>query len=361
MSQFIITTSPTLRNTMLNELNAIDASCRCEKEFGYGIFLVSFAADQAAVTAEIVRERHTFIKHVHPVQAEGRLRNQLSGDLEMLKGGIGKLRLEAGRPFSVQVRTVENITYTAKDLEVLLGRHIEQTYSIDAYFDDYDIPDDIGQQIIGLLIFRDAFFMGLGSAAESLHPVSDPCRIFSRGPVHVSRAEFKLREALKIIGYRPAPASLAIDIGAAPGGWSFVLAERGMTVIAIDPADLDGPAADHPNIRHLKMKVEHYTGSEPADLVVNDMNMDPTDSAAAVLTVGRDLKPGGLLVMTIKLPDGTYQKQVADVIEILSPQFECIDVRCLFYNRREVTAFFRRVGNVPKVVGHRTIRQRPQR
>lgn len=343
MSQFIVTTSPILRNTMLNELKAVDASCRCDRHFGHEIYLVSFAMDHDAVTAGIVRDRHAFIKHVHRVQIEGSLSNELPRDVETLKGCIDKLGLSAGRPFSVQVRTVRNDTFTAKDIEVKLGRHIEQTYSIEAYFDDYHIPDDVGQQIISLLICGNEFFMGLGSARENLHTVSDPCRILSRGPVHVSRAEFKLREALRVIDYRPDPGRLAIDIGAAPGGWSLLLAERGMRVIAIDPADLHERVAGHENVTHLKMKAEEYFGAEPADLIVNDMNMDPPDSAAVVLAAGGNLKRGGLLVMTIKLPDRPYQKQVADVIEILSPQFECADVRCLFFNRQEVTAFFRRI------------------
>ena len=343
MSQFIVTTSPILRNTMLNELKAIDASCRCEKHFGNGLYLVSFARDHDAVTAEIVREHHAFMKHIHRVQIQGRLHNELLADAETLKGCIGKLGLSAGRPFSIQARSVENDAYTSKDIEVKLGRHIEQAYSIEAYFDDYDVPDDAGQQIISLLICGGAFFMGLGSERENLHPVSDPYRIFSRRRGHVSRAEFKLREALRIIGYSPAPGRLAIDVGAAPGGWSFVLAEHGMNVIAIDPADMDERVANHENVTHLKMKAEEYSGAEPVDLIVNDMNVDPTDSATAVLAAGGNLKRGGLLVMTVKLPNGPYQKQVTDVIGILSPQFECIDVRCLFFNRQEFTGFFKRI------------------
>ena len=53
-----------------------------------------------------------------------------------------------------------------------------------------------------------------------------------------SRAARKLEEALAWLGVEPAPGDLCVDLGAAPGGWTYVLAERRARVIAIDPAQL---------------------------------------------------------------------------------------------------------------------------
>jgi 23S rRNA (cytidine2498-2'-O)-methyltransferase len=54
-----------------------------------------------------------------------------------------------------------------------------------------------------------------------------------------NRAYLKLWEALTLIGERPAPGDLCLDLGASPGGWTWVLAGLDAQVIAVDKAPLD--------------------------------------------------------------------------------------------------------------------------
>ena len=53
-----------------------------------------------------------------------------------------------------------------------------------------------------------------------------------------NRAYLKLWEALTLIGRHPGPGDLCLDLGASPGGWSWVLAKLGARVIAVDKAPL---------------------------------------------------------------------------------------------------------------------------
>lgn len=53
-----------------------------------------------------------------------------------------------------------------------------------------------------------------------------------------SRAYLKLWEAFTRLGVRPAPGERCLDLGAAPGGWSWVLHGLGAEVIAVDKAPL---------------------------------------------------------------------------------------------------------------------------
>jgi 23S rRNA (cytidine2498-2'-O)-methyltransferase len=53
-----------------------------------------------------------------------------------------------------------------------------------------------------------------------------------------NRAYLKLWEALTLAGRRPGPGELCLDLGASPGGWTWVLASGGARVIAIDKAPL---------------------------------------------------------------------------------------------------------------------------
>ncbi|HIV64660.1 MAG TPA: hypothetical protein H9991_00205 [Candidatus Mailhella excrementigallinarum] len=53
-----------------------------------------------------------------------------------------------------------------------------------------------------------------------------------------SRAYLKLWEAFTLLGERPAPGELCLDLGASPGGWSWVLGTLGAHVFAVDKAPL---------------------------------------------------------------------------------------------------------------------------
>jgi 23S rRNA (cytidine2498-2'-O)-methyltransferase len=54
-----------------------------------------------------------------------------------------------------------------------------------------------------------------------------------------SRAYLKLWELLTLLGKRPKPSERCIDLGASPGGWSWVLQRLGARVISVDKAPLD--------------------------------------------------------------------------------------------------------------------------
>ena len=63
-----------------------------------------------------------------------------------------------------------------------------------------------------------------------------------------NRAYLKLWEALTVIGERPKPGELCLDLGASPGGWTWVLAGLGARVVAIDKAPLDPKIAAMPGV-----------------------------------------------------------------------------------------------------------------
>lgn len=66
-----------------------------------------------------------------------------------------------------------------------------------------------------------------------------------------SRSYLKVEEAYVVLGREPAPGETVVDLGAAPGGWSYSAAKRGAKVIAVDNGPLKGGALDNPQIQHL--------------------------------------------------------------------------------------------------------------
>ena len=54
-----------------------------------------------------------------------------------------------------------------------------------------------------------------------------------------SRAYLKLWEAFTVLGIRPAPGDFCIDLGASPGGWTWVLQSLGARVLSIDKGSVE--------------------------------------------------------------------------------------------------------------------------
>lgn len=67
-----------------------------------------------------------------------------------------------------------------------------------------------------------------------------------------SRAYLKLWEFFTVHSQLPAKGSHVLDMGACPGGWSWVLASLGLQVTAVDKAPLDDTIAHVPNITFLQ-------------------------------------------------------------------------------------------------------------
>jgi 23S rRNA (cytidine2498-2'-O)-methyltransferase len=67
-----------------------------------------------------------------------------------------------------------------------------------------------------------------------------------------SRAYLKLWELFTLTGVRPQPGELCLDLGASPGGWTWVLQKLGARVVSVDKAALDPSVADLPGIEYRR-------------------------------------------------------------------------------------------------------------
>ena len=78
------------------------------------------------------------------------------------------------------------------------------------------------------------------AAAQTTSPFPDgEPRFVEDREAPPNRAYLKLWEAFTHIGARPGPGDRCLDLGASPGGWTWVLATLGAAVTAIDKAPLD--------------------------------------------------------------------------------------------------------------------------
>ncbi len=65
-----------------------------------------------------------------------------------------------------------------------------------------------------------------------------------------SRAYLKLWDAFTVMGRRPVVGELCLDLGSAPGGWTWVLASLGARVFSVDKAELTRNVAQMSGVDH---------------------------------------------------------------------------------------------------------------
>ncbi len=107
--------------------------------------------------------------------------------------------------------------------------------------------------------------------------VSGGQRRMADDPLAPSRSYLKVEEAFVVLGREPAPGEWVVDLGAAPGGWSYSAAKRGARVLALDNGPLKGGALDHPLIEHRRADAYGYRPGpeERADWLLCDLVDDP--------------------------------------------------------------------------------------
>ena len=79
-----------------------------------------------------------------------------------------------------------------------------------------------------------------------------------------------------------------------------------------------------------------------ADLIVNDMRMDPDLSTRTMLEAATRLKPDGMMIQTLKVTPHHPRKLVRFALETLSDAYEMEWVGQLQHNRNEVTVVGRK-------------------
>ena len=184
---------------------------------------------------------------------------------------------------------------------------------------------------------RQLAYLGLSLASHNISDWAGGVRRFRREKEQVSRAEFKMLEALEAFRIDLPAGGVALDLGAAPGGWTRVLRQKGQFVTAVDPAELHPRLAADRGVRHKKMTAETYLaeGPDAFDFLVNDMRMDARASARLMNDFADFLYPHAEALMTLKL--GKTAAALDPACTILQESYNILHMRQLFHNRNEVT------------------------
>lgn len=167
-----------------------------------------------------------------------------------------------------------------------------------------------------------------------------------------SRSTLKLEEAWKwFLSIKDTkrllePGMTAVDLGAAPGGWSYQLMKQHFRIVAVDNGPMRAQLMDSGQVKHIKMDGFKYQPEKTVDWLVCDMIEQPSRVAILMATwvVNGWCRQA---IFNLKLP---MKKRYQAVCEARAVIDECfgdtemsyqLSIKHLYHDREEVTCFLR--------------------
>jgi 23S rRNA (cytidine2498-2'-O)-methyltransferase len=171
-----------------------------------------------------------------------------------------------------------------------------------------------------------------------------------------SRSTLKLAEAIDVFLDKSEQTRLlrsgmtAVDLGAAPGGWTWQMVRRGIRVTAVDNGDMKGTMDKNPLVEHLRQDGFKYAPRKAVDWLICDMVEKPAKVAELV---GNWFVSGWCkhAIFNLKLP---MKQRVAALDAALNGirsrlKMEGISYKLsakqLYHDREEVTVFLSKTKN----------------
>jgi len=157
-----------------------------------------------------------------------------------------------------------------------------------------------------------------------------------------SRSYLKMEEALDRIPVQPRAGEKVIDLGAAPGGWTYSFIKRGCDVIAVDhgPMKLPPHQDGWGQVKHVQENgITYQPPSDWSDVdwLVGDMLIAP---GVALGLLRRWIESGRArrLVCNIKLPQEKPYEAIKPVEHLMQSQkLYHYEIDQLYHDRREIT------------------------
>jgi 23S rRNA (cytidine2498-2'-O)-methyltransferase len=346
-NQLLVTAHPEFMQAALTELEQLDKHLIILEEITTEITLCT-TDDLSVLIRQVLKARPLFVRHLAPVQTIVELSND-ERDIARIATALaalpGMTLLERGTRFAVQSRLAR--TDKAYGERSYSSGHLNKTLA-EVFAEETGATEDIKKPriVISILCTMQKGYLGISPVEENLSDWPGGARQFAHVPEQISRAEFKLLEALDVFGLSLPTSGCALDLGAAPGGWTRLLLEAGLHVVAVDPAHLDSRLAKRAHLEHYRGYAEHYLeeavkAHRQFELIVNDMRMDARDAARLLARASSCLHQDGFVISVLKLPHATPTidplAMLKTALSILKERYRTVQARQLFHNRQEVT------------------------
>lgn len=333
-SLFICTANRDFAAYAQEELRRLFGSVKSSVLSDREVLLVKLNVSSEEAVRKIADSRPIFLRHIQPVQFEraGENAGELLGEAASFVSGTGLLH--AGARAALQIRKSEgaggeSASQLKEWLEELLRGSEAEFVSADADW------------IVSVYLTPDAVYAGISRPEDNLSDWNGGAVRFRKEEGQLSRAKFKLLEVEREFGLDLSAYRNAVDIGAAPGGWTSLLLERGLKVTAVDPAKLHPSLLKHSNLTYIRKNASEVKFRDNEfDLLVCDMSWSPKLMVQLVGGLLHALTPGGTAIVTIKL---MHKKPMALIKEVIASfedsRLQVQRAKQLFHNREEITLY----------------------
>lgn len=234
-----------------------------------------------------LRETDTsYISRAIPIQGV------VDADIGSIKSFFKNKEIEGS--FAVRCKRRGSHGFSSKDLEVEVGSMVVN----EGARVDLNNP----ASILWVDIIQERANLSILSPGDIVKKTPKVERRWKKGERPVSRAELKMREVMEAFPEIFTGDKIALDIGAAPGGWTRAMAGRLKKVISVDRAELDPGVKALENVVHIKERAENLSLDEKVDIITNDANLLHMQSAEISIKLAENhLKKGGVIIHTVKL------------------------------------------------------------
>jgi len=291
-----MTASPEFVAVAMEEVRDLEPGHSLElKLLGEGVFFWR-NSDPASANQLLLSNPPIFLRHLHRAvvwdysggeELQTAVCQRLAGDLQPVPAG-GRVALQ-GRCIN------SRHPWQPRELKAAVDAELVALGFTPAVKDP--------EWVVSLTQAGDQVYYGVSPVDQNLSDWTGGMVHFRKGPGDISRSNFKLLEAITRWELRLPEGGAALDLGAAPGGWTRVLLDHGMRVIAVDTGELDPRLLGQPGLTFLQRNVNDLTlpATTKLDMLTCDMSWDPFFTVRAVNRLSEWLQSGGQVILTVKL------------------------------------------------------------
>ncbi|UVI27673.1 SAM-dependent methyltransferase [Paenibacillus spongiae] len=334
MTQWICTANHGFATYAMEELRRQFEGVKITQLKAGEIFMIDLPLSRQEVLDRIQTNEPIFLRHIQSVERVLPIRGN-ADDLQALGELVRSSRLRCeNKAIAVHLRRGDGspFPYSAADTKAVLDAILIET--------GCEPVVQSPEMILSIFAGKEELFVGMGTPEEQLSDWPGGAIRFQREEGQISRAKFKLLEAERAFKLHFADFRDALDIGAAPGGWTHLLLERGLYVTAVDPANLHPSLAKHPRLTYWKKNAsEVHLQPGSFNLLVCDMSWSPMQMCKLILDLHEALQGGGTAIVTVKLMHKKPLQTIRDVMAKLETVFTVKKAKQLFHNREEITLY----------------------
>ena len=206
-----------------------------------GVIKVDRLEGSDSLLSDLLENTPLFLRHLFAIHKTAPVDSAL--DVATAAGTVIPHNLLDDK-IGVQCRVLsENVSYRAVEVkqhldEIILSRG--------------GVPETKDPQFIVSIVVTDRAYIGYSTPSANLTRWSGGAVHYGAAKNSFSRAQHKLEEALEVLDIDISECNTALDLGAAPGGWTALLLKRGLHVTAVDTGDLHPDLLKHQNLKYLR-------------------------------------------------------------------------------------------------------------